>query len=299
MSAGNRRIWDAWGMTPPDKTKKVEIGRKFTAICPYYQIEVATGIFGPVGKGWGWEPPKTHIAFENTPANAMLVMELTVWFENRENNFTLINAAQMFQKGGAKLDADVYKKLLTDTITKALSYLGSAADVFQGRYDDHRYVQDCLRLQAEQAQAAQNPPQQQHGPPATANPPQGHNGPPAQARAQQGPLPSVALPPDQAEREATFAQLLEVCAAMGVQKSEVLEQIRQDGVNDLAKARNMLARCIARQHAYKQYLERCQREGLAKEDAEERFSIWLANLGGKLLCIDPGVITALARGEGR
>ena len=38
------------------------------------------------------------------------------------------------------LDTDAYKKLETDTLTKALSRLGFNADIFEGLYDDPNYI---------------------------------------------------------------------------------------------------------------------------------------------------------------
>ena len=38
------------------------------------------------------------------------------------------------------LDTDAYKKLETDTLTKALSRLGFNADIFEGLYDNKDYI---------------------------------------------------------------------------------------------------------------------------------------------------------------
>ena len=40
------------------------------------------------------------------------------------------------------VDADFAKKIETDALTKALSKLGFNADVFMGRFDDHKYVEE-------------------------------------------------------------------------------------------------------------------------------------------------------------
>ena len=41
-----------------------------------------------------------------------------------------------------KIDDNFAKKLETDTLTKALSKLGFNADIFLGKFDDIRYVED-------------------------------------------------------------------------------------------------------------------------------------------------------------
>ncbi len=40
------------------------------------------------------------------------------------------------------VDADFAKKIETDALTKALSKIGFNADVFMGRYDDVKYVNE-------------------------------------------------------------------------------------------------------------------------------------------------------------
>jgi len=43
------------------------------------------------------------------------------------------------------VDADFAKKMETDALTKVLSKMGFNADVFMGRYDDNKYVQDMQK----------------------------------------------------------------------------------------------------------------------------------------------------------
>lgn len=40
----NMKIWDAVSITDPRHTKKVEFGRKFTAIDAHYQVQQATDV---------------------------------------------------------------------------------------------------------------------------------------------------------------------------------------------------------------------------------------------------------------
>lgn len=153
----NTRIWSQWCETPPSHTKEVrDVGRKFTAIDAYYQMQRATELFGPVGSGWGWDKPETEIVFPETPRFSMLLMRLYVWVEKHEQGIHLTNSQQMFFKQGEKLDDDVFKKLLTDTITKGLSYWGCSADVFLGLYDDNRYVAKMAREEEQRAKQGQS-----------------------------------------------------------------------------------------------------------------------------------------------
>jgi hypothetical protein len=55
-----------------------------------------------------------------------------------------------------RVDGDAGKKALTDGITKALSYLGFNSDVFMGKFDDNKYVQERA---AEEKKAAEPEPE--------------------------------------------------------------------------------------------------------------------------------------------
>jgi uncharacterized short protein YbdD (DUF466 family) len=46
------------------------------------------------------------------------------------------------------VDADFAKKMETDALTKVLSKMGFNADVFMGRYDDNKYVEQMTREHA-------------------------------------------------------------------------------------------------------------------------------------------------------
>lgn len=137
-------LWDQWGPTPPSQTKRVDAGgRSFTTISAYWQFHRATELFGPCGVGWGWTPPVWSIQLEHTDS-PLLVVSLTVWIEtgNGRAEAPLVNAQEMFMGKGdrRRVDDDVFKKLVTDTITKGLSYFGASADVFLGLFDDNRYL---------------------------------------------------------------------------------------------------------------------------------------------------------------
>lgn len=45
-------------------------------------------------------------------------------------------------KGYDKVDEDAYKKIITNTIGKSLSYLGFGADVYMGKFEDAAYLNE-------------------------------------------------------------------------------------------------------------------------------------------------------------
>lgn len=145
------RIWDAVSVTDPDHTKPVEYGRKFTAIDAHYQVQSATEQFGPVGAGWGYDTEYDIIQFAD--GGAMAVCDLTFWWradaewesiplKSPPRKFGPVRGSAMLQRKGKVPDTDAFKKAMTDALTKSLSHLGFNADVFLGKFDDNKYVQE-------------------------------------------------------------------------------------------------------------------------------------------------------------
>tara|TARA_R100000808_G_scaffold7062_1_gene20743 strand:+ start:20455 stop:21141 length:687 start_codon:yes stop_codon:yes gene_type:complete len=148
----NRELWDTVSTTNPKYTKKVKLGREFTAIDPYSQILEATNAFGPVGQGWGWEVSRV----EYTP-NDQLGILVKVWHGDRSQTYEQWGQAGLFRdKNKSSPDTDCFKKATTDGITKCLSYLGFNADVFLGKFDDNKYVQE-MRDEYATENSKQNP----------------------------------------------------------------------------------------------------------------------------------------------
>ena len=46
------------------------------------------------------------------------------------------------KEGNPKIDKDSWKKAVTDGISKSCSYIGMGGDVFLGRFDDNKYVEE-------------------------------------------------------------------------------------------------------------------------------------------------------------
>ncbi len=146
----NREIWDKVSKTDPNHTKVVDFGRKFNTIDAYSQIEKATEMFGPVGVGWGWTAKETI-------TDRYILIKCDFWFKCDGNisRFDTYECAELLSAKG-RFDSDAPKKALTGAITKALSYLGFNADVFLGKFDDLKYIQE---RKAEVKREEQNRPQ--------------------------------------------------------------------------------------------------------------------------------------------
>lgn len=137
--AGNLALWKAVEKTDPRHTKKVNQRGGFTAISAHYQVLQATEQFGPVGIGWGYvnHPPIWQ--------DDLVIVPVTIWHGSRDNSFGPVYGGAEWRSKG-RLDSDAPKKAATDGLTKALSHLGFNADVFLGRFDDNKYVE---QLEAE------------------------------------------------------------------------------------------------------------------------------------------------------
>lgn len=136
----NLKLWRAVEKTNPAYTKNANVGgNKITSISPQYQIMNVTEKFGSYGSNWG---------FKNIELDYSLVekLDLTVFkaiFFYPGGEFPIINSIKMFMDNAkTKVDDNFAKKIETDALTKAISKLGFNADIFMGKFDDVRYVEE-------------------------------------------------------------------------------------------------------------------------------------------------------------
>lgn len=157
MDNNNMQIWNEVSKTDPNYTKEVGYGqRKFTTINAAYQIEQATKLFGPYGSTWGIKSIKnTMITLDR---GQIMVLGKAVFFythNGQEHSFKLSSTIMLQEwkekKQALVIESDFAKKLETDILTKALSKLGFAADVFKGRFDDNKYVNELKEEQSNKA----------------------------------------------------------------------------------------------------------------------------------------------------
>ena len=137
MSKNKMIIWEQVCQTNPKHTKHVNQRGGFTAVDAQYQIKRATEVFGSIGLGWGI---KNEVFTPMT--NGMALYQADFWYEYGDEKCVFpINSAITMQRGG-RLDDDFAKKVSTDALTKGLSKLGFNSDIFEGRFDDNKYVKE-------------------------------------------------------------------------------------------------------------------------------------------------------------
>jgi len=122
------KLWNAVSQTDKQHLKQMTFGAKLTSICAYSQIKSATEQWGSYGEKWGVK----EIIYG--------YQEKEIWIEGifvYPGGSFQISSDMVYRLGG-----DCRKKLLTDIITKGLSYLGYNADVFmnQLKFVDNKYI---------------------------------------------------------------------------------------------------------------------------------------------------------------
>lgn len=158
----NLKLWRDVERTPPSMTKEVSFGRKYTAVDPHWQLRVCTAMWGPYGCNWGLKDlsysvhdvtyleklAERHGGGYEPVTQTVVILSATFFYPTNDGTvyFPIVND-ERFKAGD-----DVMKKLVTNTRSKALSWLGFSADVYLGKFDDVAYVKD-MKTKFEQQDA--------------------------------------------------------------------------------------------------------------------------------------------------
>ena len=134
-----KRIWDSFKHTDPKFTKSFnKFGKDLTTTDPMYQVMKMTDQFGPVGEGWTY-----LVSYTYTEKNVFAELKIG-WREDTNGQFNWygpVSAVNPLYNTKGTLDDEAPKKAMTDAMTKAMSHLGMAADVFLGLFDSNKYVE--------------------------------------------------------------------------------------------------------------------------------------------------------------
>jgi hypothetical protein len=152
--AEHLKLWNTVEKTPLAHTKAIT-GKSYqgTSPKPHYLVHKATETFGPIGIGWGFTIENERIE-EGAGGERMHIARVKVWYkwEGERGEVEHIGGTQFSgirSSGKPFTDEDAPKKSVTDALVKALSMIGFAGDIFMGRFDDSKYVQE-LRDEARQ-----------------------------------------------------------------------------------------------------------------------------------------------------
>ena len=136
-------LWNRVEKTNPKYTKNAKLsGRDITAISPQYQIMQVTEQFGVYGEKWGFK--NIVLSYDLVEKCNLVVFKGTFFFPNGE--FEIINSCKLYMdRNLTMVDDNFAKKIETDALTKAISKLGFNADIFMGKFDDVRYVEEMKK----------------------------------------------------------------------------------------------------------------------------------------------------------
>ena len=135
------QIWDKLKKTDPKYTKPFgKFGKELTTVDPQYQIQMMTSMFGPVGKGW-----KYTVEYKYLDGLVFAEVSIKYYLDSKWYEYGPVCSVQNLSKKNGSLDDEAPKKAMTDAMTKAFSHLGMSADVFLGKFDDNKYVEDLKK----------------------------------------------------------------------------------------------------------------------------------------------------------
>ena len=143
MENKNLELWNQVEKTNPKYTKEANVkGNKITSIAPQYQVMNATAKFGIYGVTWGFK--NINLDYSLVQTTGLVVFNADFFFPKGE--FPTVNSVSIWRDGAmTKPDDQFAKKVTTDSLTKCLSVLGFNADIFLGKFDDVRYLDEVKK----------------------------------------------------------------------------------------------------------------------------------------------------------
>ena len=143
----NLALWNRLKRTDPKATKpftRATGGFRGTQIDPAWRLQMMTEVFGPIGKGWGYEQ------LDWTVQERMVFICARAWYRDPETGAICYTGPQW---GGTELvrrrrdgaeepNDECFKMSITDALGKCLQELGLGADVYLGQFDDSKYRQE-------------------------------------------------------------------------------------------------------------------------------------------------------------
>lgn len=145
-------LWDTLSKTDPKHTKGFSRagGFKGTAIKPMWVWQRLTELFGPCGTGWGFGQPTFQVVTGDNK-ETLVYCTVSAWHGKPENVLFGVGGDKVVShiKANAQYnrperwenDDEAFKKAFTDALMNAFKFLGVAADVHMGLFDDNKYVQ--------------------------------------------------------------------------------------------------------------------------------------------------------------
>ena len=133
-------LWNQVCVTDPDVTKRMTHGAKLVAIDAQSQVKRATEVWGPYGLMWGLKDLKFGlIVTPDGKSYHQMSLDAVFFYTMNDGTVAQFEISTDIEYNPRK---ELRKCLMTDATTKALSKLGFNSDVFEGKFDDNKYVAD-------------------------------------------------------------------------------------------------------------------------------------------------------------
>lgn len=162
----NTKLWNEVRTPDPKHTKAFNRGGGFkgTATNVVYLIQRATELWGPMGGKWGVEIKNERyvdgapIIIDGNVVCRQIIHVIQIELRHPDGVVPGIGQTEFVgkNKNGLFTDEEAPKKSLTDALTKAMSWLGFAADIHMGLWDDNKYVNN-VRIAFERAAEEEHP----------------------------------------------------------------------------------------------------------------------------------------------
>jgi hypothetical protein len=155
----NLELWHSVERTDPKHVKPIT-GKSYSGDSPkpHYLILKATEAFGPCGIGWGFEVMNERIETSSNGDKTSFA-RVRVWYHWKDKKGVVEHVggtaySYVSSKGKPVTDEDAPKKSVTDALTKALSLIGFAGDIFLGQWNDSKYQAELREEYAPPAERA-------------------------------------------------------------------------------------------------------------------------------------------------
>lgn len=157
----NLRLWNSLSKTDPKATKPFKKGGGFTGtqIDPVWRAQRMTEVFGPIGKGWGYDlTERWSEEFKTKDGTVSAVyVRINAWYKDQESGEKLWTGEQIGGTEVGRAADEAYKMAVTDALTKCLVNVGLCADVYLGLFDDSKYRDEVgAEYEAKRAAPAAN-----------------------------------------------------------------------------------------------------------------------------------------------
>lgn len=152
----NMNLWNALGTTDPKQTKGFKRSGGFagTAIKPQWVWSRLTERFGPMGKGWGCDKPEFQVV-PGAGHEVLVYCTVSAWHGDRSNVLWGVGGDKVVGtiKDRPQNDDEAFKKSYTDALMNAFKFVGVAADVHMGMFEDCKYVDKAAQEFEEKEEA--------------------------------------------------------------------------------------------------------------------------------------------------